>query len=241
MGRSQVERNRRLGRPGSKGRGGGGRSATSGGRGGGRSSTDGRHHPAPNLGSNEWRYAQQETNTALGGIDDDVDAILGLTYGYSEHGAAHDDVSSALIGEGELSVDDGENSGGGGNINLDDLAKVLRKIPTHQLLDMPPHIAREYDKKYGALVDEKRAKTISELRAAATSNNIQPKLGSNAEDEMVIKGTPDATSTTKDDASDKKPAEASGGDVPEASACVEEKIGGEEAEDDLDAWLDSVI
>lgn len=239
MGRSQVERNRRLGRPGSKGRGVGGRSAISGGRGGGRVVAEARHNPASNLGSNEWRY-QDETDDG-GGVDDDVDGMLASSYAYAEHGPAHDDIASTLLGE-----DDGSDSGGGGSgvsLNLDNLARSLRKMPTHDLLSFPPHIAREYDKKYGEFVDEKRAKTISELRAAgATGNNIKTTLGSNTGTKLVATDSPDTTTTTSNEAagSDKKPVEA--GTEPESSAATGENAGGDgEDAEDLDAWLDSVI
>lgn len=242
MGRSQVERNRRLGRPGSKGRGGGGRSATSDGRGGGRVSAEARHNPASNLGSNEWRY--QEKTDGGGGVDDDVDGMLASSYGYAEHGPAHDDIASTLLGG-----DDGSNDGGGGSgvhINLDDLARSLRKVPTHDLLNFPPHIAREYDKKYGEFVDEKRAKTISELRAAGanTTNNIKTTLASNTDAKLVAtesRDTRTATSKSNEAAgSDKKPVEAD--TEPESSTATDGIAGGDgEDAEDLDAWLDSVI
>lgn len=238
MGRSQVERNRRLGRPGSKGRGVGGRSATSCGRGGGRVSAEARHNPASNLGSNEWRY-QEETDR--GGIDDDVDGMVASSYVYAEHGPAHDDVASTLLGG-----DDGSDSGGVGSgvsINLDNLARSLRKVPTHELLNFPPHIAREYEKKYGEFVDEKRAKTISELRAAGTnSNNKKKTLGSNANTKLVATESPDTSTSTSNEAagSDMKPVEAK--TEPESSTVTDGNAGGDgEDAEDLDAWLDSVI
>eukprot|EP00563_Minutocellus_polymorphus_P000953 CAMPEP_0181036084 /NCGR_PEP_ID=MMETSP1070-20121207/8661_1 /TAXON_ID=265543 /ORGANISM="Minutocellus polymorphus, Strain NH13" /LENGTH=233 /DNA_ID=CAMNT_0023113673 /DNA_START=79 /DNA_END=780 /DNA_ORIENTATION=+ len=233
MGRSQVERNRRVGRPGSKGRGGGGRSATSGGRGGGRSSDEGRHHQTSNLSSNEWRY-QEESNVE--GVDDDVDGMLASAYGYAEHGPAHDDVASALAGG---SGEEGTNNAGvDQTINLDDLARALRSCPTAELLDMPKHIAREYDKKYGEFVDEQRAKTISELRAAASNNNNKQTLGAkSAEAEKVTKGNPGTSNeAAAAAASDKEDAKA-GGDLTEGIAEENENAG----EEDLDAWLDSVI
>ena len=239
MGRSQVERNRRLGRPGSKGRGGGGRSNTSSGRGGGRVSAEARHKPASNLGSNEWRYQQEETD---GGVDNDVDGMLAPSYGYAEHGPAHDEIASTLLGG-----DDGTDSGGGGSgvsLNLDNLARSLRKVPTQDLLNFPPHIAREYDKKYGELVDEKRAKTILELRAAgATTTTTKTTLGSNTDAKLVATEGPDTRSTTTSNeagGSDKKPVKA--GAEPESSTVADGNAGGDgEDAEDLDAWLDSVI
>ena len=242
MGRSQVERNRRLGRPGSKGRGGGGRSTTSSGLGGGRVSAEAKHTPASNLGSNEWRY-QEETD---GGVDDDVDGMLASSYGYTyaEHGPAHDDIASTLLGG-----DDGTDGGGGGggvSLNLDNLARSLRKVPTQDLLNFPPHIAREYDKKYGEFVDEKRAKTISELRAAGATNttNTKTTLGSNNTDaKLVATEGPDSSSTTTSNeagGSDKKSVKADA--EPESSTATDGNAAGDgEDAEDLDAWLDSVI
>ena len=240
MGRSQVERNRRLGRPGSKGRGGGGRSTASSSLGGGRVSAEARHKPASNLGSNEWRY-QEETD---GGVNDDVDGMLASSYGYTypEHGPAHDEIASTLLGG-----DDGSDSGGGGSgvsLNLDNLARSLRKVPTQILLNFPPHIAREYDKKYGELVDEKRAKTISELRAAGANTTTKTTLGSNNTDaKLVATEGPDSSSTTTSNeagGSDKKPVKA--GAEPESSTVTDGNAGGDgEDAEDLDAWLDSVI
>lgn len=241
MGRSQVERNLRHGRPGSKGRGGGGRSATSG-RGGDKSSAEGRHHPAPNaLRSNEWRYQGEESTNTSNVVEDgesDADGMFAPAYGYAEHGPAHDDVASALaggLGEEEGSDHFGVNQT---TLNLDGLARTLRKIPTAELLDMPEHIAREYDKKYGEFQDEERAKTISELRAAAsTSNNKQQTLGASAKAEKDTTGSP--ATTNKADSSDKEDAELAG-DGTEGSAVIEENEDNA-GEEDLDAWLDSVI
>ena len=242
MGRSQVERNRRHGRPGSKGRGGGGRSATSG-RGGDKSSAEGRrHHPAPNPlhSNNEWRYQEEESTSTsnVEGGDSDADGMFAPAYGYAEHGPAHDDVASALaggLGEEEGSDHFGVNQT---TLNLDDLARTLRKIPTAELLDMPEHIAREYDKKYGEFVNTKRAKTISELRAAAsTSNNKQKTLGASAKAEKDTTGSP--ATRNKADSSDKEDAE-SAGDGTEGSAVREDNVNNA-GEEDLDAWLDSVI
>ena len=238
MGRSQVERNRRHGRPGSKGRGGGGRSATSG-RGEGKSSAEGRHHPP--LRSNEWRYQEEDsssTSNALEAGESDVDGMFTPAYGYAEHGPAHDDIASALAGglgeEEEGSDHFGVNQT---TLNLDDLARTLRKIPTAELLDMPEHIAREYDKKYGECVDTKRAKTISELRAAASTSNNKQTLGASSKAEKDTTGSP--ATRKKADSSDKEDAELAGGET-EGSAVTEENEGNA-GEEDLDAWLDSVI
>lgn len=200
-----------------------------------------RHNSASNLGSNEWRYQQEETD---GGGIDDVDGMLASSYGYAEHGPAHDDIASTLLGG-----DDRSDNGGGGSgvshinrINLDDLARSLRKVPTHDLLNFPPHIAREYDKKYGEFVDEKRAKTISELRAAgANSNNIKTKLGSSTDAKFVAKESDTSTSTINEAAgSDNKPVEAD--TEPESPKATDGNAGGDgEDAEDLDAWLDSVI
>ena len=241
MGRSQVERNRRHGRPGSKGRGGGGRSATSG-RGGDKSSAEGRHHPAPNPlhSNNEWRYQEEESTSTSNVVEGDSDSedMFAPAYGYAEHGPAHDDVASALaggLGEEEGSDHFGVNQT---TLNLDGLARTLRKILTAELLDMPEHIAREYDKKYGEFQDEERAKTISELRAAAsTSNNKQQTLGASAKAEKDTTGSP--ATTNKADSSDKEDAELAG-DGTEGSAVIEENEDNA-GEEDLDAWLDSVI
>ena len=244
MGRSQVERNRRHGRPGSKGRGGGGRSATSG-RGGDKSSAEGRHHPAPKaLRSNEWRYQEgksSSTSNVVEGGDSDVDGMFAPAYGYAEHGPAHDDVASALAGglgeEEEGSDHFGVNQT---TLNLDDLARTLRKIPTAELLDMPEHIAREYDKKYGDFCDEQRAKTISELRAATSTSSNKQTLGASAKAEEDTTGSPTTpTTTNRADTSDKEDAELAG-DGAQGPAVMEENEDNA-GEEDLDAWLDSVI
>lgn len=229
-----MERNRRLGRPGSKGRGGGDRGATSSGRGGGRVVAEARHNPASNLGSNEWRYHEEADGAR---VDDDVDGMLASSSGYVEHGPAHDDIASTLLGGDDGSYNgDGEN--GVSHINLDDLARSLRKIPTHELLDMPLHIAREYDKKYGEFVDEKRAKTISELRVAGTnSNSIKTTLGSNTDAKPLTAGSP--VTTNKAAQSGEKPNEAV--DITETSPPSKDGGDGGEDAEDLDAWLDSVI
>ena len=237
MGRSQVERNRRHGRPGSKGRGGGGRSATSG-RGEGKSSAEGRHHPP--LRSNEWRYQEEDsssTSNALEAGESDVDGMFTPAYGYAEHGPAHDDVASALAGG--LGGEEGSDHFGVNQttLNLDDLARTLRKIPTAELLDMPEHIAREYDKKYGAFCDEQRAKTISELRAATSTSSNKQTLGASGKAEKDTAGSP--ATTNKADTSDKEDAELAG-DETEGSAVIEASAD-DTGEEDLDAWLDSVI
>mmetsp|Transcript_39924 Transcript_39924/g.82126 ORF Transcript_39924/g.82126 Transcript_39924/m.82126 type:complete len:253 (+) Transcript_39924:52-810(+) len=235
MGRSQVERNRMRGRPGSRkggGRGrGGGRQGrgSSGGRGGGSAAAASRNQ---DLGSNAWRYEEDDdrdnndgdaTNQNFGD-DYDVDAIVNSTsVHYVEHGASHHDVASDLFGDGAdaqlLSSPSPANT-----IDLNALAETLRKVPTAKLLNLPQHLADLYDAKYGGSVGGggSRPKAKDELRVV--------KPGTEEKDAQKEKASAlDAAREASADDSSKE----------EKNAIASQD--GEEEEEDLDAWLDSVI
>ena len=107
-------------------------------------------------------------------------------------------------------------------------------MPTATRLDLPEQIAKIYDEKYGEAMDKNRAKTIAELRDSAAAAAAAPLVDAVGEKMQT-------NSVETDTISDKNVQ----GDKAKSSGHVAEMqvngANGDEDEEDLDAWLDSVI
>src|SRR5210317_108911 len=169
MGRSQVERNRIKGRPGSKGggRGGGGR--------GGRGSGSRRKGPDPcTLGDNAFRF--QKDNTAAHHNDNNYDnnnmllddfntgLLLGSEY-YGEE--SDDDAINNVVTRKLTSSDDFDYM----SIDIQALSTCLKQLPIHERLDLPHHVGKMLEGRYGegqqvssSSSSSNRKKTLAELR-----------------------------------------------------------------------------
>lgn len=238
MGRSQVERNRVKGRPGSKG----GR----GGRGDGRDGGGGRQkRSGPNsrtLGDNSFRF---ERRSRQKNVDDDDDMMLSddlnsLFIGSDYVGAAHydlqekeeegeDTINSSLFQQTLLSLSDDIIDNYWMSIDIQSLSACFKKLPIHERLDVPYHVGKILECRYGGMVvGQSRKKTLAELRE---------------ESKCIVSGdgaTGSMKNSTHGDV--QKEDEKSITDI--SNICVKEKdsaSGNSGDEDDLDAWLDDMI
>lgn len=213
MGRSQVERNRIKGRPGGRG-GGRGRGSGGGGGRGGRSSR--RSGPDPKtLGDNAFRY--ERTNRSKDAVidDDNNDMLLddfntGLLLGSDYYGASHyelhddDDNAPSSFQNGDsdwMAVD------------VQAMTACFKQLPLHERLDIPYHVGKHIESRYGNDNAAGGKKTLAELREESKCK-VNNETGDGDVD--TKQDSPAERKETKDDKSD-------------------------DDEDDLDAWLDDMI
>ena len=218
MGRSQVERNRIKGRPG--GRGGRGRGGSGGGGGrGGRSSR--RSGPDPRtLGDNAFRYERTKKDAIID--DDNNDMLLddfntGLLLGSDYHGASHYE----LLQDDDENVPSFENGGSDWMaVDVQAMTACFKQLPLHERLDIPYHVGKHIESRYGTDNAAGGKKTLAELREESKCivNN------ETVEDEEVDanQDSPAERKETKEDNNDNND-------------------GDDDDEDDLDAWLDDMI
>eukprot|EP00986_Skeletonema_menzelii_P007908 scaffold3165_cov137-Skeletonema_menzelii.AAC.2 len=215
MGRSQVERNRIKGRPGGRGRGGGG----GGGR-GGRSSR--RSGPDPRtLGDNAFRY--ERTNRSKDTVLDDgsSDMLLddfntGLLLGSDYHGASHYELQEDDYDNIVSSFEKGDNDWMA--VDVQALTKCLKQLPIHERLDIPYHVGRHIESRYGTDRAAGGKKTLAELREESkcivNNETVDDEIDAN-------NNSPEIMETKAND--------------------VDNNDGDDDDEDDLDAWLDDMI
>ena len=236
MGRSQVQRNRALGRPGQQGRGRGS------GRGGGSGRTSSSRRPDPRtLGDNAFRFERAKINTDevdaggdeyYDGLLDDIN-FMSSGGGGEYFGPSYDNAKS----EEEDFVDnlDGEVTDCW-SVDIQSLAHCLSQIPLHERLNVPRHIGQHLQNMYGDMGSRK--KTLAELREESkcvVSNTIPHKM------ERQITNNLEGDPLPKEDIISEQVDSAIqtvGGGKHEN---VEEACGGEEEEEDLEAWLDDMI
>ena len=147
MGRSQVQRNKAHGRPGTKGRGAGR------GRGDSDKTTRGKRQDLSKLGDNSYRFENRSTEHATEELVDGYDGLLDAINfsGYIEH---DEFLEESPVGEGEsdyLSID------------VAALAKCLEQLPIAERLNMPQHVGEHLEEMYGGV----RKKTLGEMREDA--------------------------------------------------------------------------
>jgi hypothetical protein len=258
MGRSQVERNRIKGRP---GRGGGGR-----GRGGGRCDYGGRttnskrSGPDPRtLGDNAFRFESHRQKDNAGAVVDDEGMLLlddfstGLLLGSDYYGASHydlqegdyegeDTATSLLYQQTTSSSSRFENSSNDWmSIDIQALSNCLKLLPIHERLDVPYHVGKHIESRYGidnnnATEGKKTKKTLAELREESKCivNNSDCNFG---------------VATMKSTSSDCDVQMVEEVDANKNSLETNEPVvdkcrtndGDDDDDEDLDAWLDDMI
>lgn len=151
MGRSQVQRNKAHGRPGTKGRGAGR------GRGGPQKSTRGKHQDLSKLGDNSYRFENTSKENTTEDFVDSYDGLLdaiNISSGFIEHDEFFEE---SPVGQGEsdyLSID------------VAALAKCLEQLPIAERLNIPQHVGEHLEEMYGGV----RKKTLGEMREDAKSS-----------------------------------------------------------------------
>eukprot|EP00577_Skeletonema_sp_RCC1716_P018018 CAMPEP_0113421580 /NCGR_PEP_ID=MMETSP0013_2-20120614/27976_1 /TAXON_ID=2843 ORGANISM="Skeletonema costatum, Strain 1716" /NCGR_SAMPLE_ID=MMETSP0013_2 /ASSEMBLY_ACC=CAM_ASM_000158 /LENGTH=249 /DNA_ID=CAMNT_0000309213 /DNA_START=21 /DNA_END=770 /DNA_ORIENTATION=+ /assembly_acc=CAM_ASM_000158 len=248
MGRSQVERNRIKGRPGGRGgrgRGGGSGNSGAGGRGGGggRSSSNKRRSgPDPRtLGDNAFRFERRNKDDTSNDDDDDYgssDMLLddfntGLLLGSDYYGASHYDLQEDDYNEGETTITSFENSSDNDwmSVDVQALTACLKQLPIHERLDVPYHVGKHIESRYG--IDNAAAggkKTLAELREESkciVNNDDDYGINNSADDLPTVEELDTNTNQNSLETEEAKAGNNSDGD--------------EDDEDDLDAWLDDMI
>lgn len=242
MGRSQVERNRIKGRPGRGGRGrGGGGGGGRGGGGGGRSTK--RSGPDPRtLGDNAFRFERNRQKDDTDGIIDDEGSMLllddfntGLLLGSDYYGASHYDLQEEDYEGGDVTATSSDYDWM--SIDIQVLSNCLKQLPIHERLDIPYHVGKHIESRYG--VDNNAAgekkKTLAELREESkcivNSDNDFGGVASRKSNSVCDIPIVEEVETNKNTSETKEPVADNSGN----------KNGDDDDEDDLDAWLDDMI
>ena len=241
MGRSQVERNRIKGRPGSKG----GRGRGAGGhRGGNNSNNKRKSGPDPRtLGDNAFRYErnrQKDNNNRNVIVDNDAlldDYHTELLLGSEYYGASHYDLQ-----EDEYYNDTSNNNCNSDvdwmAVDIQALTTCFQQLPIHERLDIPIHVGKEIERRYGVENTDtgsgnRKKKTLAELREE--SKCCTP----------IIESTGEVTSKMENSNQDVSTIGESNNDNQDSLDMKESKNddgeNNDNDEDDLDAWLDDMI
>jgi hypothetical protein len=224
MGRSQVERNRAKGRPGAaKGRGRG--------RGGGREAPNSvaptKKKQPSDLGSNAWRYEENtRTGTTETDSSDNHDSLLtdshNLYYEYDD-GHLQESIEDKFIKKNPLGADSERQEVNTSNFDLGMMAKCLNKMSSADWMRIDnPRVLEEFNSRYVNSSEPKRM-TVAERRLGGLDSNHNERI-----DSLVV----DEEKQEEDEKS-----------AGSSNVGSQEKAGGDEMgdEEDLDAWLDSVI
>ncbi|KAL3795143.1 hypothetical protein HJC23_007371 [Cyclotella cryptica] len=211
MGRSQVQRNKTHGRPG-QGRGRGGRDS---GRGRHKQGSDN----VTKLCDNSFRY-DNRTVTSDNYQDIDYDGLLddinfSGDYTSLEYRIDGGDVEDDLFGITTNNDDTAkDNSHDYLHIDVTGLSKCLEQLPIHERLDLPMHLGKHLEDIYGDVPK----KTLAELRedAKITSVSIETSIALAVDD-------------------------LNSGSVTQNGSETQRKVGADDDEEDLEAWLDNII
>jgi len=212
MGRSQVKRNQRNGRPGGRGRG--------------QSEIDPKNKSQPKntatvvglgrLGDNSFRYQDQEDNQQeQEEVEDDWDNVASNNAYY---GPSHDFVQIASLKTPMISEEYTSASEGGlrghATIDMSKLASCLESMERSEWMRLSNRLIDVYDERLGKNSGEKKKMTIAEMKAFPV---VRVEDVANVVQDLTIEDSEKQNPVEGDDDDDS------------------------EQEEDLDAWLDGVI
>lgn len=237
MGRSQVLRNQRLGRPGTKGRGG-------------RGNNSGRSRPNNNnnrkkhvvVGDNSWRFTNDKNNnndSSETTAADDQDGVLQLEELGND--AYYGDYNEQLLrSEYEFETNYNMNKDDSKNIDSDFildvslLSRCLTQLSTTERLGIKPHLAAAWDAKYPPTSTPKRS--VAEMTLLKAPQQISdPIIDENKPNPIQIQKDQKNDSANQITNENKERSKSS------RKVTKEVSLDNDPDEENLDDWLDSVI
>jgi hypothetical protein len=216
MGRSQVARNQRRGRPGETGRGRGGATTTS-------TTTSSQSKPKHQVtGDNSFRYQDKSPNN-LGNNQEEEEWDGMIMGGSGNYGPSHDFVQIASLQSPVEELFDQEEERNhhplSASIDAMQLAKCLNKLDRSIWMRMSDRITDIYDDQLGKRSGEVKKMTLSEMNACPTPTSVVDSVAG-AVDTLQVTDDIERVDTIQKEEND--------------------KAGSDDGED-LEDWLDGMI
>ena len=246
MGRSQVLRNQRLGRPGTKGRGG-------------RGNNSGRSRPNYNnnsrkkhvvVGDNSWRFTNNNDSSEINAAADDQDGVLQLEE-LGNDAYYGDDTDQLLRSEYELETnnnshddrnkDDSNNFDSDFILDVSLLSRCLTQLSTAERLGIKPHLAAAWDEKYPPTSTPKRS--VAEMTLLKAPQQISDPIMDENQVNSIRINNDHKNNSGNQIKNEKKEITVKEEEEEKSSNKVTNEISmtNESDEENLDDWLDSVI